>query len=149
MCIKEAGAYEHNYNNGLFLTLLIYFSYGAEASNLRYMIVLLVTYCVQNMKKNKLLLMFGALRVKKKTSFMMSHFHVIHCIMLPIARDPYFTYVFNPTHWLVVLQLQRPSSVKSIHPHNQFIRPTKWEEMNWSKSMHMPQRNCDYTVSCW
>ena len=50
--IKEAGKYKHNYNDELFLTLFLYFSYRAEASNLRCKIVLLVTYtyCVQNMK---------------------------------------------------------------------------------------------------
>ena len=49
--LKVAGVYEYNYNNGVFLMLFLYFSYRAEASNLRCAIVLLVTYCVQNMKR--------------------------------------------------------------------------------------------------
>ena len=47
-----------------FLPLFLYFSFGAEASNLSCTIVLLATYCVQNMKCQKLVLMLGALRVK-------------------------------------------------------------------------------------
>ena len=100
--IKVVGAYEYNYNNGVFLTLFLYFSYGAEASNLKCTIVLLVTYCVQNMKRQKLVLVLGALRFKKP-SFVASHFHALRCITLPIAGEPYFTTGFNPTHWLAVL----------------------------------------------
>ena len=100
--LKVAGAYEYNYNNGLFLTLFLYFSYGAEASNLKCTIVLLVTYCVQNMKRQKLVLVLGALRFKKP-SFVASHFHALCCITLPLAGEPYFTTGFSPTHWLAVL----------------------------------------------
>ena len=85
-----------------FLTLFLYFPYGAESSNLRLTILLLVTYCVQNMKRQKLVLMLGVLRVKKP-SFVTSHFHVLRCIMLSIAGEPYFISGFNPTHWLAVL----------------------------------------------
>ena len=101
MLLKVVGVYEYNYNNGLLVMLFLYFSYRAEASNLRYTIVLLVTYCVQNMKGQKLVLMLGALHVKK--TFVMSHFYRVCCIMLPIARKPYFTSGFNRTHWLAVL----------------------------------------------
>ena len=59
--VKAAGAHEYNYNNGVFLTLFLYFSYGAKASNLRCTVVSLVTYCAQNMKCQKLVLMLGAL----------------------------------------------------------------------------------------
>ena len=58
------------------LTLFLYFSYGAKASNLRCTIMLLVAYCVQNMKRQKLVLMLGGVRVKKP-SFVTSHFHVL------------------------------------------------------------------------
>ena len=50
----------------------------------------------------KLVLMLGALRVKKPL-FVTSHFHTLRCITLPITGEPYFTSGFNHTLWLAVL----------------------------------------------
>ena len=85
---------------------------------------LLVTYCVQNIKRKKIALMLAALRVKKP-SFVTSHCFVFRCIMLPTAGEPYFTSGFNLTHWIAVFYFLRSSSGKWIHPHTQLIRPTK------------------------
>ena len=59
LTLKVVGTYECNYNNSVFLTLILYFSCGAEALNLTCTIVLLVTY-FENMKCQMLALMLRA-----------------------------------------------------------------------------------------
>ena len=123
----------NNYNDGLFATLFLYFFYKAEAPNLSYTIVLLITYCKQNIKHLNLV-WFSECFVWKKHLWHLISTHFLS-LTIPIAREPYFTAGFNPTHCLVALQLPRPSTGEHICPHNQFIRPIKQQETNWSKGL--------------
>ena len=52
----------------------------------------IITYCVQNMKHQDFAMMLRVLHMNKPL-FVMSYFHALRCIMLLIAKEPYFTII--------------------------------------------------------
>ena len=82
---------------------------------------------IHNYEVPKLILMIGALCVKKTSSVTSHSIHfLVKCYQLPESHILYLASILL----LAVLQLLRLSSGKLIHPCTQFVGPMMRQEMN-------------------